>query len=170
MSIREEKLDLDAKITFGTVNINLGEVEKDCLLFNFGPEFDLPRLSKSQNLEGFFVAYQLKDNKGLKLTLQGKSRHGNPINFKNEEIDTSSSDETILTVTEEDGFISIVPVGPIGTAQVQVSVPGVLHNGAPLSGTFDVQVIPGDAVFLVFEPAETFDLPDVIVPPVEPTA
>lgn len=171
---REDKVELKAGLDVHlgpiTINIHNQPPQKDELEFIFGPEYDLPRLSKSPNLEGFMATYQLSDAKGLKLKLSGKSKHGNPVVFKNEDIDTKSSDESILTVTEEDGFISVEPVGPLGTAQVQVSVPSVLlADGTPLAGVFDIQVVAGAAVSLAFEPAETFDLPDApATPPATP--
>ena len=154
----------DVKLVIGPINIHVceGPVAHDELVFIAGPEFDLPLLESRNRLEGFFVAYQLKDNKGPLLKLRGKSMHGNPVDFTNEEIETSSSDETILTVEEDNGSIKVIPVGPVGTAQVQVSVPGVQVNGVALSGHFDVEIVAGDVATLEFTPDSTFDLPPVV--------
>lgn len=112
--------------------------------------------------------YQLKDNYTLALTLQGKSMHGNPVNFKTEDITAVSSDPTIITVAETDGTITVTPVGPLGTAQVQVTVPSVQVNGKALSGSFDIQVVAGDVDQIQFTPANTTPITDPNLNPTVP--
>lgn len=158
--MQKEKIEasgsLDINFNFGAISVNFN-IGRDELLFDVGPEFDLLQ-KNTPSLKGFTVAYLLKDNKGLHLKIKGVSKHGNPVDFKTEDISVKSSDESILSCTEDTGVVSITPVGPLGTAQVQISVPGVLVAGVPLSGSFDITVVGGDAATLSFEPADTFDL------------
>jgi len=126
---------------------------------------DSPRV---KTLEGFKLVYQLKDNHGLKLKLQGKSKHGNPVDFTNEQIEATSSDPAVIVVTEDEGFIRVEPIGVIGVAQVQVAVPSILIDGTPLSGMFDVEIVAGDAATIAFAPIETFETGETDPVPVDP--
>ena len=145
----------DVVLKFG-ISVSRKE-ECDTLHIVAFSEYELPDSLRVNHLEGFKLVYQLKDNRGLKLKLQGKSKHGNPVDFTNEQIEATSSDPAVLTVTEDEGFIRVEPVGPIGVAQVQVTVPGVLINDTPLSGMFDVEIVAGDAATIAFAPIETFE-------------
>lgn len=141
---------------------------RDELDFVIGKQFPSTRLSKSQPYqEGFKVSYKLRDDKGITVTLSGKSKHGNPVDFANEDFTAVSSDPTILAVTKDaTGKITIEPVGPLGSAQVQVSLTNVLVGTppAPLSGHFDVEVVAGAAASIAFNTGDTFDLPDPPIP------
>lgn len=148
------------------------DFSRDEMLFDIYPPYNLPdRLFESQSLKGLKIVYKLRDDKGFSLKAQGKSKRGNPIDFGVELLVATSSDATILTVTAEpDGTVKVEPVGPLGTAQVQVTVPDI-HSDVPgqsLSGTFDVEVVSGVAATINFVPSATYDvvIPDPTIPPV----
>jgi len=157
--MREERVN----VHFGPINIHVVPPEPDSLLFDIYPTFDLGLTTPK--LKGLTVAYKLRDDKGFKLKLQGKSRRGNLVDFGAETLEATSSDPAILAVSvDTTGLITVQPVGPLGTAQVQVTVPDVdtdTEGNQPLSGQFDVEVVSGIASSIVFEPSETFD---VVIP------
>lgn len=71
----------------------------------------------------------------------------------------SSSDPAVLAVTPADDGMSalVVPVGPLGTAQVSVRADADLGEGVrEIIGTADVEVVAGEAVAAVV----TFGAPE----------
>lgn len=92
----------------------------------------------------------LTDNQQVTLTIAPVDVKNNPAPVDG--VPTwSSSDATIVAVTPAaDGMSAVaVAVGPIGTAQVNVSADADLGAGVTtISGTLDVQVQAGNAVSL----------------------
>jgi hypothetical protein len=157
------------QFTIGSLRVSLDWVEESpkLILVPSGTT-KIKDSSRVLTLRGVRVLYQLKDNFVLTLKLQGKSMHGNPVDFKTEDITAVSADPTIITVTEANGEITVTPVGPLGTTQVQVTVPSVQINNQPLSGNFDVQIIAGDVDSIAFTPDTTVAIPDPNLNPPSP--
>ena len=156
------------KVSIGNYSLQLVHTTptRDEVEFVIGKQFPLGLYESRPFQEGFVAQYKLHDDKGITLTLAGKSKHGNPVDFANEVFTANSSDPAILEVTQEGGTITVKPVGPIGSAQVQVTIPGIQVGNppAPISGHFDIDVVAGDVASIQFTPGDTFDLPDVAAP------
>ena len=109
--------------------------------------------------EGVFgvreMAFMLADNQQVTATIQAVDAKGNPARIDGAPV-WASSDAAILTVTSDGEMgATIAAVGPIGTAQVQVTVDADLGAGVrPLTGIMDVEVVGSEAVALTIVPGE----------------
>lgn len=155
--------------SYTPVTVNLGGTpDRSRLTFTTLPPFNLPD-SPRVNLRGLKLVYQLRATQGVRLKLNGKDKRGNPVSFPDEQIVATSSDEALLSVVVVGGLIEARPVGPLGSAQVQVNLPDVdadTEGDQTLSGLLDIEIVSGVAVAIDFQAAETFALEDTPVPEV----
>lgn len=97
------------------------------------------------------MALILTDLQKVALSVTFTTAAGNPAVVDGVPV-WGTSDETILSVVAaEDGLSAVVTtVGPLGLAQVSVSVDADLGEGVkPLVGTLDVSVIASEAAFAI---------------------
>jgi hypothetical protein len=95
------------------------------------------------------LAFLLQGDQKVKLSIAPVDAAGNSAPVQNPQ--WLSTDPGVLTVEPSvDGLsASAVAVGPLGTAQVQVSADADLGSGVvALTGILDVQVVAGQAVSL----------------------
>jgi uncharacterized protein YjdB len=99
-----------------------------------------------QHFGGPTVAFQLRDSEQVTLTAEALDSEGNPANVT---VAWSSSDESIVAVTDNgDGSALAVAspgAGGLGSVTVTVDVTDV-SDGDVHTGTFDIEVVAGDAV------------------------
>lgn len=99
-----------------------------------------------QHFGGPTVAFQLRDSEQVTLTVEALDSEGNPAAATTT---WSSSDETIVAVTDNgDGSALVVAspgAGGLGSATVTADVTDT-SDGDVHTGTFDVEVVAGDAV------------------------
>ena len=89
----------------------------------------------------------ITDSQKCALAIAIVDRKGNPASVDGVPA-WSSSDATLLTVEAgADGLSAVVTaVGPLGTAQVNVTADADLGGGVkPIAGVLDVQVVGGEA-------------------------
>jgi hypothetical protein len=81
----------------------------------------------------------------------------------------ASSDPSIVAVTDNGDGSAVLVASPgeggLGDATITATVTDI-DDGGVLEGTFDVEVIAGDAVAVNFVPGAAEDKP--VAPPVEP--
>jgi hypothetical protein len=141
-----------------TVNINLVDAGPE-LLFEPCELYHL-RALRPKALRGLRTVYKLPDDTGARFKVRGKTRRGNVSDFKADQYTAQTSDPDVLTVSvEADGRLRVEPVGPAGTAQVQVTANDVDPNtegDQPVHGVLDIEVVPGLVSGLDIQPDETF--------------
>ena len=94
------------------------------------------------------MAYLLRDDQKVTLAIQPVDSYGNPARVDGIPA-WGSSDEALLTLeVAADGMSAVaLPVGPLGTVQVNVTADADLGAGIkPIAGVLDIQVEPGEAV------------------------
>jgi len=90
---------------------------------------------------------KLTDEQKVLLSVAPKTAAGNPAKVDGEPV-WGVSDETILEVvaTDDPFTVEIVTKGPLGSAQVSVSVDADLGEGVrELTGTLDIDVVAAEA-------------------------
>jgi len=101
---------------------------------------------KGKHLGGPTVTFQLRDSEQVTLTVEALDAEGNPANVT---VGWSSSDETIVAVTDNGDGSALVTASPgaggLGSATVTVTATDT-SDGDVHEGTFDVEVVAGDAV------------------------
>lgn len=111
--------------------------------------------------------YKLPIDRGTFLTLKPKDAKGNDVSLDNidgETITATSSNPEIITVeflAAPDQRIKVLPVGVLGTAQVNVSL--TLPAIAPadpvvVTGLLEIETIAGGVVTFTLEPGGDFPL------------
>jgi hypothetical protein len=101
---------------------------------------------KGSRKDGPRVAFQLHDWEQVPLSAQALDAEGNPaaVNYA-----WSSSDETVVAVTDNGDGTALAVASPaeggLGSATVSVDVTDQ-SDGDVISGTFEIEVIAGDAV------------------------
>jgi hypothetical protein len=99
-----------------------------------------------RHVGGPTVAFQLRDDQQVALTVEALDSEGNPAN-----VDTSwtSSDDTIVEILDNGGGSALAVASPgaagLGTATITVDVTD-RSDGDVHTGTFDIEVVAGDAV------------------------
>jgi len=98
------------------------------------------------------VAFQIRDDQQVTLTASALDDEGNPAAAT---IAFSSSDETVAAVTDNGDGTALLVASPgeggLGTATVTATVTD-LSGDAVITGTFDVEVVAGDAVTVNITP------------------
>lgn len=96
---------------------------------------------------GEHIMYQMTDDSpGAALSLILLDSKGNPTEAATPPVWTESSNGALLTLTvAPDGMSAeVVPVGPVGQAQVNVTVEGVPNDPTPSTGMLDINIVPGE--------------------------
>lgn len=109
--------------------------------------------------------YVLTDSQQTAMAITVVDKKGNPAPIDGTP-KWSSSDESLLAVTpSEDGLSAVaVAVGPLGQAQVNVTVDADLGDGVlPLAGVLDVQIVGGQAVALAISAGIAEEQPEQTV-------
>ena len=92
------------------------------------------------------MAFQLHDFEQIPLSVEALDTEGNPAAVT---IAWSSSDDTVVAVTDNGDGTALAVASPgeggLGFASVMASVTNN-DDGTVLEGTFDIEVIAGDAV------------------------
>lgn len=107
------------------------------------------------------LVLKLPIDRGIFLTLKPQDAAGNPValtDIDGETIEVSTSNPELLSVELlEDQRIKVVPIGPLGSAQVNVTlkIPGI---ETPFTGFLDVQTVAGSVNSFTIEPGELFPL------------
>jgi hypothetical protein len=101
------------------------------------------------------MAFVLASDQLVTAQIKAVDAKGNPARIDGAPV-WASSDEGVVTVIATDGeTAAIAAVGPVGTAQVQVTVDADLGEGVrPLTGTLDVEVVASEAVAVTIVPGE----------------
>jgi hypothetical protein len=102
-------------------------------------------------IRGVNLMFQMKDDQEVStLPLVVLSKKGNPTSVEAGTVVFASSDPAILEVTDNgDGTAKVKAVGPVGTAQVQVSADADLGEGVKtVTGVADVEVVAGEAAVI----------------------
>lgn len=129
------------------------------LELDLGPEFYIPR---KPHITGGYTVYKLAIDRGTYLTLRPKDAKGNDVPLDmidNETIAVSSSNPEIVTAELlEDQRIKILPVGPLGTSQVNVTltIPGDTPH--EFNGFLEIQTVPGGVASFTLEPGGDFPI------------
>lgn len=98
------------------------------------------------------MAWTITDSQFITLAVSGTTKKGNPAQFDGAPTWTSS-DETILAISEVEGVTRASAVGPLGNAQVTVAADADLGEGTrTIGGVLDVTVAAGEAVMLTITP------------------
>jgi hypothetical protein len=106
------------------------------------------------------MAFVLKATQQVPLTLAIKDKFGNPASIDGVPV-WASSDETILTVAPAaDGMSAVAtPVGPAGSAQVNVSADADTGSGSKeITGLLAVDVVAGDATVVELQAGTPTDV------------
>lgn len=103
------------------------------------------------------MAFMLQSGQQVELTASYQDRHGNPAEVESQT--WSSSDETVLTVTDNgDGTATAAAAGSLGTAQIQLSADARFGDEVnTITGILDVEVVASEAVTAVITPGEPTD-------------
>lgn len=102
------------------------------------------------------MPFQLQDIQQVDLSVVFSDAAGNPAGVEGAPV-WSSSDDAVLTVTAgSDGLTAnAAAVGPLGTAQVQLTADADLGEGVvQITGTLDVEVIASQAATATITPGE----------------
>lgn len=129
------------------------------VLLTIGPCFPIamPKPKKRYPL-----MLKLPIDRGIFLAINAKDAKGNPISLNDidgETIVAKSSNTDLLTVeVTPEQTIKVVPVGPLGTAQVNVefTVPGI---EVPFTGLLEVTTVAGSVASFSLDP-----VPDSMFP------
>lgn len=109
----------------------------------------LPAVGFSFTVEGEEVtSMQMKDNKVLDVAISAKDVKGNAASLDAGAVPSwAVSDDTLATleVASDNLSAKVTPVGPLGSFDVQVSIPAINEEPA-LSGSLAVEVIASEAV------------------------
>lgn len=99
-----------------------------------------------QYFGGPTVAFQIRDDQQVSLAVEALDVEGNPANVTTV---WSSSDETVIAITDLGNGTALAVASPgadgLGTATVTADVTDV-SDGDVHTGTFDIEVVAGDAV------------------------
>lgn len=100
---------------------------------------------------------QLTATQKVALSLSATDARGNPASVEN--VEWVSNDETILRVEEDpDDELKAVAfaVGPVGTAQLQVTADADLDEGETreITGTETFEIVAGEAAIIVVSAGE----------------
>lgn len=104
---------------------------------------------------GELMSFQLSDVKTASASFSAVDAKGNPAAVENPT--WASSDEAIFTVSVSvDGMTAtVIPTGPLGTAQLQFSADADLGAGVvPIGGLADVEIVASQAVSAVISLVE----------------
>ena len=89
--------------------------------------------------------FVLTDSQEVVVNVSAVSAAGNPAPIENVEV--TSSDDTLLTVINVDDVFKIVTTGKTGVAQIVVKADALIGDGVEeLLGIADVEVVGGKAV------------------------
>jgi hypothetical protein len=93
------------------------------------------------------LMFVMTDSQKTKLSIAVVDKKGNPADVDGAPTWTSSDPSIVAVTPSEDGFTAdVVAVGPIGQAQVNVTVDADMGEGkTELSGVLDVQIVGGAA-------------------------
>ena len=91
------------------------------------------------------MAFQIHDYEQVSLTLEALDAEGNPADVI---ITWASSDEAVAVVADlgEGGALVTASPGEGGLGLATVTATVLNEDGTTLTGTFDVEVVAGDAV------------------------
>jgi hypothetical protein len=107
------------------------------------------------------VAFQLRDSQQVTLSVEALDSEGNPAAVTTT---WTTSDETIASVTDNGDGTALVVASPgeggLGTATIKASVTDN-SDGDVHEGTFEVEVVAGDAVTVNIVPGTPEDKPVV---------
>lgn len=124
---------------------------------DIGPCFPIARPKlRSERAE---LVLKLPIDRGTFLTLKPKDAANNPVSLDDidgETIQVNTPNPELVSVElMPDQRIKIVPVGPLGSTQVNVSlqIPGI---ETPFTGFLDVQTVAGSVNSFTIEPGELF--------------
>lgn len=96
------------------------------------------------------MGYQLGDAQQATGAVAFSDKAGNPAKVQDGSITWSSSDESVVAVTQnpdKPDEATIVAQGPLGTATISVNADADLGDGVvAVSGSVDVEVVAGEAV------------------------
>jgi hypothetical protein len=99
-----------------------------------------------QHFGGPTVAFQLRDDQQVTLTAEALDAEGNPANVSTA---WSSSDDTVVSITDNGDGSALAVASPgaagLGSSTVTVDVTDA-SDGDVHTGTFDIEVVAGDAV------------------------
>lgn len=110
-------------------------------------------LTVGGNLTYVTVGPVVGDDEKLPITFRAVTRGGNPADVNN--IEWTVDDPAMATwepraATDPEAIAGyLVPVGPIG--MVTLTAIGTNSKGQPITGTLDVQIVPGAATIIVVE-------------------
>jgi len=100
--------------------------------------------------KGDHMAYKLPDDKKIKVQVSYVDAKGNPAKVEDGSIVWSSSDDSIVTVTQDaidPATAWVAAVGPLGQAQASVTADADLGDGVrELVTMLDVEIVSGEAV------------------------
>lgn len=101
------------------------------------------------------MAFQLRDSQQIQLSVEALDSEDNPAAV---DIAWSSSDETIAAVDQTGLVVASPGAAGLGTATITASATD-RSDGDIHTGTFDVEVVAGDAVIVNVTPGTPEDKP-----------
>ena len=102
------------------------------------------------------MAFQLQDDQQFSATVEFADAAGNPATVDGAPVWTSSDEAVLSVVAGDDGLsVTAAAVGPLGTAQLQVSADADLGEGVvTIQGILDIDVVASQAVTATITPGE----------------
>jgi hypothetical protein len=144
---------LDIVISFGTP-LQLVEIEPPPDIFALiAVTYDRFTLTAKGH-----VMYTLPVDKMVKMQVSYVDAEGNPAAVDGD-VEWTSSDESICTVTPETGdstIVAVVPLGPVGQVQITATADADLGSGTrELITVADISIVAGEAVAGTISPVGT---------------
>jgi hypothetical protein len=127
-----------------------------CVTVDVGPCFALSFPKKGKRPT---IMFKLPIDRGVFLTLKPADAKGNPISLNDIDgetiVVTVANPELISAELLEDQTIKVLPLGPLGTTQVNITftVPGI---EVPFTGILEIQTVAGGVATFTVEPGELF--------------
>lgn len=132
------------------------------LSLDIGPEFALKIERPKRIHRGGYFVYKLPVDRGTFLELRPKDSRNNNVPLDaidNEVIEATSSNPEIITVELlSDQRIKVLPVGPLGTAQVNVTLSIPSEPPVTLTGLLEIETMPGGVASFTLEPGGDFPI------------
>jgi len=99
------------------------------------------------------ITVQLTADQQVDLSIAGEDAYGNPVDIDAPNAQWTSSDESIITLTQATGeTTAAVAVGPVGTAAVTVS-----NADQTVQGSLAIDVVAGQVTEIVINPGTPVD-------------